>query len=270
MHSVFRDVEHTLKKPEECCRIVIVGDSVATGQFVDFDDMFSRQLQHLLDAQAPGRYEVILTGMTGYSTSQELILLEQTSFRFKPDLVIWAYCLNDPASPLYHDANGELGPFFYEPKSFLWFALKRKLFLLKESLRSIGLRDEFHTLLHTLYWDEVETNLGVVAKDCRERNIPVILAIFPVFEASRLKKDPQYVLDSDHYSLLQIHKNLYALGKQLGMHPLDLLGAFSRYPMRELMRDPKDPWHPNAFGHKIVAQKLKAFIEHEGLLSRCR
>ncbi len=266
----FRDVEHSLKKPDGCCRIVIVGDSVATGQFVDFDAMFSRQLQHLLDARATGRYEVILTAMTGYSSSQELVLLEQTSFRFQPDLIIWAYCLNDPADPLYHDANGELGPFFYEPKSFLWFALKRKFFLLKESLRSIGVRDEFHTLLHTLYWNEVEDNLETVAKDCREKNIPVILAIFPVFEASRLKENPDYVLDPGHYSLIQIHKNLCAFGERIGMHPLDLIGTFSHTPMRELMRDPKDPWHPNALGHKLSAQRLEAFIEDKGLLARCR
>lgn len=265
----FRDVEHTQDKPADRCRIVIIGDSVATGQFVDFDAMFSRQLQHMLDAETPGRYEVILTAMTGYSTSQELVLLQQTSLRFKPDLIIWSYCLNDPAHPLYHDANGELGPYFYEPRSFLWYALKRKWFLIKESIRSIGLRDEFHTLLHELYWDQVEKNLTKVASICRTHKIPVVLAIVPVFEASRLKKNPQYVLKPDKYSLMKIHKDLYALGERLGMHPLDLLGAFSRRPMAELMRDPKDPWHPNALGHKLIAKSLNTFIRQEDLLSRC-
>ncbi len=265
----FRDVEHTLDKPKGRCRILIIGDSVATGQFVDFDDMFSRQLQHILDAEYPGRYEVILTAMTGYSTSQELVLLKQTSLRFQPDLIIWSYCLNDPADPLYHDANGELGPFFYEPKSFLWFAIKRKWFLFKESIRSIGVRDEFHTLLHELYWDDVEKNLKEVAGICGKRNIPVVLAITPVFEASRLKDDPDYTLTPEKYSLMKINKDLYDLGARIGMHPLDLLRTFSHNPMRELMRDPKDPWHPNALGHRLIAESLNKFIEQEDLLPHC-
>ena len=44
--------------------------------------------------------EVILLACTGYSTSQELVLLRNETFQYQPDLVLWCYVLNDPADPL--------------------------------------------------------------------------------------------------------------------------------------------------------------------------
>ena len=56
---------------------------------------------------------------SGYSTSQELVILEDEAFQYNPDLVMWSYVLNDPAHPVYHNANGELGCFWYTPSILL-------------------------------------------------------------------------------------------------------------------------------------------------------
>jgi hypothetical protein len=129
----FRDVEHAPGKPPNTFSIVLIGDSVAEGRDVDPDSAFGRVLERMLNgtreraasgdnAHAPTggtsqlpRFEVIVLARIGYSTSQEIVLLEDEAPRYDPDLILWSYCLNDPADPVFHNANGNLGRYWYRP-----------------------------------------------------------------------------------------------------------------------------------------------------------
>lgn len=86
-----RDRQHPYAKPEGVLRIVLLGDSLAYGWGVDnglaFADLVERDL-------GPG-VEVINLGVPGYSTDQELWMLQREGQRYAPDLVLECFILND-------------------------------------------------------------------------------------------------------------------------------------------------------------------------------
>ena len=102
----FRDVEHSLAKPDGCFRIVVLGDSITAGVGVeDLDAVFTRRLERLLnDGGGDVSYEVINLGVGGYHTLQEAETLLVTGLRYQPDHVVVIFCVNDVA----WDADGQV------------------------------------------------------------------------------------------------------------------------------------------------------------------
>jgi hypothetical protein len=115
----YRDAEHAFANSSGVFRFAVIGDSVAAGDGVALEERFDRVLELRL-SDSSVRAEATNLARTGYSTSQELIVLEKEAFAYHPDLVIWSYVLNDPADPVYHNANGRLGRFFVRPRSHAW------------------------------------------------------------------------------------------------------------------------------------------------------
>ena len=95
------DVQRSVAKPAGTYRIVLLGDSVPNDTFVPFEERFHRLLERRLRADPPAflgtkRAEVLNFAVEGYNTAQEQRLFEKVARRFAPDLVLWAYVLNDP------------------------------------------------------------------------------------------------------------------------------------------------------------------------------
>ena len=152
----YRDHEYAYKKDQDIFRIVTIGDSVAGGYGVDLEETFSKVLERKLNSNAKDRkYEVIILARNGYSTSQELVLLENEAFNYNPDLILWTYCLNDPAHPLYHAAEGEATQYLYKPRFHLYHYISKKFFYLKEKIKGYDCEKEYHKFLHCAYWHEV-------------------------------------------------------------------------------------------------------------------
>jgi hypothetical protein len=74
-------------------RVLVLGDSFAYGVGVQDRETFSAGLESL----AP-ELEVIDTGVNGYGTSQELLLLRDEGLAFQPDVVLVAFFWNDVAN----------------------------------------------------------------------------------------------------------------------------------------------------------------------------
>src|SRR4029453_8593609 len=72
----------------------VLGDSIAFGSFMPWEDTFSSQLQQLMDA-AKQDVEVLNFGVGGYDILQEVSLLELRGLKYHPKLVVVSYCLND-------------------------------------------------------------------------------------------------------------------------------------------------------------------------------
>ncbi len=266
----FIDHDYDTKKGDGVFRIVIIGDSIAAGEYVKLEESFGKVLERKLNGAGISRkYEVVIMAVSGYSTSQELVLLEGKAFRFDPDMIIWSYCLNDPADPVFHNANGEYGRYFYRPNFYILHFIERRMFFLKEKNRGRHCGSEYHELLHCVYWNQVESNIVKIGSLTKQKNIPVLFLIHPVFDKDR---------DFGHYSLMSVHNKLREATQKAGLIPLDILDAYKPYPPDELKvhsGERYDPWHPNAKGHLIAAEsiydKLKtdniagAFDNHERL-----
>ena len=210
------------------------------------------------------KFEVIVLAENGYSTIQELILLKNEAFDYHPDLIIWSYALNDPAHPVYHNANNELGRYFFKPKLHILSFVSYKLFALNEKRKGQNCGKEFHKFLHCVYWDQIDSYIKQIGEVSRDKSTPIIFLISPVFQKNRSFSD---------YTLTSIHIKLANLSSEVGLIPLDLLDAFKPYGPDELKQHRKDwydPWHPNAKGHMVMADYIYKRIEEGEYIGKKR
>lgn len=82
-------------KPDGVARVLVFGDSFVFGLGVDEENVFTTQLERCLDSVTSCRHEVINMGVSGYSTDQELLLLEELGLKLSPDVVVLVVCDND-------------------------------------------------------------------------------------------------------------------------------------------------------------------------------
>lgn len=256
----YYDYEYSYTKDDRVYRIIIIGDSIAQGQGVKLEESFGKVLEKKLNNLLKSKkykIEVIILALSGYSTSQELILLKKEALCYSPNLIIWSYVLNDPAHPIYHNANGELGRYFFKPKIHTISFILKKLFEIKEKIKSKNCDKEYHKLLHCVYWDQIESNINQIGHISEKNNVPIIFLIHPVFEKNK---------DFNIYSLNLLHKKLSKAASKSGLIVLDLLDAYKAYNPDEIKLHNKkwyDPWHPNVKGHMIVAEYIYNNIDRK-------
>ncbi|MCC6450013.1 MAG: SGNH/GDSL hydrolase family protein [Candidatus Aureabacteria bacterium] len=87
----FRDRDHAREKAGKR-RIVVLGDSTAWGWGVEAEERFSDRMERML----PG-WEVLNLAQAGYSTDQELLVLETEGLAYGPELVLLLFDRNDVA-----------------------------------------------------------------------------------------------------------------------------------------------------------------------------
>jgi lysophospholipase L1-like esterase len=258
------DADYSYEKSPTTYRIVIIGDSVASG--LSRTEKFGKILEHRLNTDfAPHRgqaYEVIVLARSGYATVQELILLEEEAFLYHPDVVLWSYVLNDPAHPVYHaNANGELGRFWYVPRYHVVHVLHKALFQWQEKRKRSQCAKEFHHFLHCAYRPHIAANIQKIGAIATHRHLPIIFLIHPIFEQGKTYAD---------YSLLPVHSMLQTMATAAGLIVWDVYDAFRAYDPQELQVTSKeyghDPWHPNVKGHTVIAEYLYEKLTHELLV----
>ena len=249
----YRGRDFSYEKPAGVRRVVIIGDSVAIGQGIRLSQTFSSKLERRLNSELgyPGHFEVIVLGESGYSTSQELFLLEHIAPRYDPDLVIWVYVLNDPAHPVYHGANGELGRFFYEPRFHTAHFIGRQLLEIREKLARAECPNEYHAFLHCAYRDEVRQMISRIGELSDASGVPLLFAICPVFKKAG---------DFTSYPLVEVDMQLREYAEAAGLDVMDMLAAFTPYSPDQVAqvtnRGTLDPWHPNEKGAAIISDAL--------------
>lgn len=255
----FPDVEHLLEKPEGVFRIVVIGDSVAAGQYVPPEDSFARLLEKMHNERSPDQpIEVIVLACSGYCTSQELVLLHKYALDYDPDLILWSYVLNDPADPFYHGSNGELIN-AYNPPCHLAVLLRKGLIGLSELFADERADEEFHRRLHLLYRDQIVKAFDDIGQFSKEYHVPVVVLLHPVFLLSQDEsQDPNMP-----YPWKDVHDNLRGIIEPRGMRMIDLQKAYQGEPLKEFAI-PGDPWHPNVKGHRRAAEWLMDKLDLPG------
>ncbi len=244
----FLDREHKVAKPPGTFRILVIGDSVARGLGVP-GNSFGRQLQTLLRKKyAFPKVEVIVMARSGYSTSQELLVLAETGLGFDPDLIVWSYVLNDPAHPVFNYSGGDLGRFFFVPTSHTLHFLRRKVFELRERIAGMNCPSKFHLFLHCAYREQIAAHLIELGRISRAHDLPVLFVIHPVLEE----------FDEEGEALAAVHRDLASMAALEGMEVIDMLGLLHDENPDEIRqrRDRRDPWHPSIYGNSLIAEAL--------------
>jgi len=96
-----RDRAYDIPKPQGVPRILVVGDSVTFGLFVEREEVYTERLESLWAANGPG-VEVLNAGVNGYTPYTEWQYYREFLRRFQADLVIVAFCMNDIVNPALH------------------------------------------------------------------------------------------------------------------------------------------------------------------------
>jgi len=102
-----RDREMAYGRTEGRGRILVVGDSFAWGFGVEADQIFTERMETRLSD-----VDVLNAGVSGYSTDQELLWLENDGMKYQPDLVLLLLSGNDDA------LNRRSVAYFVYPKPF--------------------------------------------------------------------------------------------------------------------------------------------------------
>jgi hypothetical protein len=235
----FRGPDYAIPAPQGTFRIVILGDSFTLGQGVHEEDTFAAQLESRLNAAAMTRgqhirFEVINTGVTGYSTEQERISYERFSSAYMPHIVLVSMVYNDDMGFLDEVRLGMLPAPIDPSLSALWARISelrqpgrdydysscvRELLLLHESCRRRGSRLAV-VIFRQSIWDPWLRLVEQVTRGLRGTDIPV-LDLGPM--------------------LLKRHRP-----EDLMVHPID--------------------GHPNETAHRLAAEEIETFLRAQGLV----
>ncbi len=93
----FRDREVAVPKPEDTCRIVVLGDSFTWGQGLAVEERYTNAAERLLRSEFPARgVEIISLAHPGATTAQERDFLKDQGETLQPDRIVVGFVINDP------------------------------------------------------------------------------------------------------------------------------------------------------------------------------
>jgi len=200
-----RDREFSLQPSADTIRVICLGDSITFGAGVRSEETYPKQLEVLLNADRPGRYEVINAGVSAYDTWQEVDYLKRDGLRFKPNLVVIGVYANDivprPAN-IPHVVDGSGSP---ARPGMAGFLSDKFIHLLKRSRLLLLLRARYSSLLNRLNpspefrhqsamltgsadaflqrgWNEIDRSFGELSSLSHQLGFTVVLVIFPMAE----------------------------------------------------------------------------------------
>jgi hypothetical protein len=232
-----RDRDYEQRKPEGTYRIALLGHSSSFGSGVADHETFEAVLEERLNAERPGSYEILNFSVPGYSLLQQLALLESRVLEFEPDAVLLVASTRDDTGAARHLAN----------------VVKKRIEIPYDFLREIVREAEvdaelpFEQGFRRLKRRGKDMLLGIYprfTKICRERGIVPYYGYMPnIKETVKQERDPE--TDAQFMGLAQ----------QAGFEILDVSDAFANQDISTLRVAPWD-WHPNARGHKLLADRL--------------
>jgi hypothetical protein len=96
----FRDDELAEPKAANALRIVVLGDSITFGDYLQADEVYEERAERSLAAALPDRHvEVINAGVDDIGLKDEVDILEESGLAVHPDLVVVGFYMNDSRPP---------------------------------------------------------------------------------------------------------------------------------------------------------------------------
>ena len=93
-----RDREHSMDKPENVFRVLVLGDSFMEALQIPFESSFPSLLEHGLAGRTGKRIEVVNASVSGWGTDDELKYLTTQGRKLKPDLILVVMTLHNDIS----------------------------------------------------------------------------------------------------------------------------------------------------------------------------
>lgn len=269
-----RDYEYDLNK-NDGYRIVVLGDSYAFGWGVDMADTFPKILESALKKKGYD-VQVINAAVYGYNTQQEVLYFKKEILgRYKPDLVIISYVLNDtrvqgtvPIHPFVKNFESNFHLWFVE---FLKLRLNRLInkrsssetdwksgdfYPIKVKIANPYLPNEEAFGDNFLGWKRCKEALEEIKGLSEEKGFALYLIILPAFNES--------FRDYTKYSW--IHDKVKRYAQDIGIKVSDFYRYFKDMDNKRLQNVKIADDHPNELAHRIIAEKLASELENENII----
>ena len=224
--------------PADGRRILLLGGSITLGWGVPEQDTLAAQLEKSL-REAGQKVQVLNAGVGNYNAERYVSRFFKKHAQLQPSDIVVQYFLRDaedlpPGGGNFLLRNSQLAV-------TLWIAYHR-LFdkkgeqTLVEHYRKIYQHDAPGFLV-------MKAKLKELAEHARANRVRLYLAMTP---------DVHNLVD---YKLAFVHDIMQQVASELGYTYIDLLPAMRGRKPEELFAMPGDP-HPNALGHKLMAEAL--------------
>jgi hypothetical protein len=252
----YRDLERAIPRPPGVRRVVCLGDSFTWGVRVLFDDAWPQRLERLLARDRGEVWEAVNLGEPGFNSVQEAARLASQGFAYQPDVVVVGYVLNDSEDE--NAAEKRRAQAWIEdrtsPPSVAWALLGHSALLrtvhnrISATLENRRRIEDFRAMYAEDYsgWIAGRRALHAMGGLCRERGVPLVVAIFP------LLGNP---LD-ERYPFAQIHAKVAQAASEAGAKVVDLLPYYRGLDWRLLVVDGADDEHPNEVAYRIASQVI--------------
>ena len=255
----WRDIEHSLEKPPGVLRVMGLGDSYLYGRGVRYEDIVLTRVGKMLEAaNSDGvSVETINTGVPGTNTVDQRDLLRERGWEYDPDLVILFFVLNDVEQNLSErrptiDFFRNYTAVYQDPDALSRFSMLwgwgRQRVQTTWGARTYGRRSVATFVENHAGWLESREALNDIHRQAQERDVPLLVVIFPFF----------HELDGE-YPLQVIHDMVRAHCVSVGIPVLDLRDQYRRYNGPELRVHETDQ-HPNEIAHEIAADATTEYI----------
>jgi lysophospholipase L1-like esterase len=238
-------------------RILFVGDSTTAGCGVTWEETFTAWVPRLLPEFKRRRVTVINAGVDAYTTMQERLMAEEC-MRFRPDLVVLGFCLNDLTEycpPRLRSADHWL------KHSGIFQYLQYRRFGPSGTLTVERLRDSAPPVLEAIFapeesedvareWAEVLKELTALHGLCAANGANLMLLYVPV---SAQITQPERYGDAPQ-------RRLQAFAREFGVPLVDPTRALQTLAAVEPNAGYLEFWHWSASGHRVAAEQLAAAL----------
>jgi hypothetical protein len=260
--ATMQDYPITTPKPPGTFRLAVVGDSYSFAPYMQFTDAFPKVLERMLNLNAiPEKADVINYGVPAYSTSHEIATVER-AIRDGADAILLQITLNDPEIKPYRPKGITVFNTFGQLEVTGW---KKHILehwhtaaFVVQRLHNEKTRRDYITYFNDLFnkkatWDNFESSMRTLVSTARDKQIPIVAAVFPLFG----------VPVNDSYPFMVCHDKTNALLTSLAVPHLDLLPLYRNIPIDRLQVIPGVDRHPNEIAHRMAAERLYTWLTDE-------
>jgi len=243
-----RDKEYEKKKPDNTYRIVLLGASISFGSGVADNETFEWILEERLNKASNGgkyaNYEILNFSAPGYSPLQELVVFENKVLDFAPDALFYMASPREDISSARHlmaaARNGVAIPYDYLQEIVQKAKINAKI-TEAEAMKRFDLSEELLAWLYPRF-----------AEICRQHNILPVYIYTPVLQ--KVENDPVK------------EARFMGFAREAGFKIIDISDAYENHDT-DLLRVAEWDWHPNAEGHRLLADRLyKALRDNQEIL----
>jgi lysophospholipase L1-like esterase len=246
----FRDYEFREEKPAGTRRLVVLGDSTSAGNGIsDVTHIAAKVLERMLNGAGAGPFQVYNLAVGGYHTYQEAEMLRVKGLRYRPDLVLVGFCLNDFDYAADGNVAARLGHAFRAPDGNAvspatrwasWLVGRSHLAFMVQRFRQVRAFDRAMRAR-----DPVDRGFELLERIHRDTGIPIVVFIIPAFQAPF----DQYTYGALHQQVLDVQRRYPAV------EVVDLLVDF-RERRLDAQSLSSDTVHPNPAGSRAIAAAL--------------